>query len=241
MCFKSEGGNMHDPLSVSRARNEGAKPIASDAPSSLSINSAHIARTTSSQVLLATAIIIVEDNQGSRYPARALLDSGSECNFMSEGLCKLMKCSSRRVNISIQGIGQTMTRVSRKISATIRSRISSYSRATEFLVLKNVTACLPTTTVVNNKWNIPEEIQLADPDFFRSRRIDIVLGIPAFFSFFQSGREISLGDELPMLTESAFGWIVSGEIKSFMQHCNSGQPGRINDSVLVMRGSRSRQ
>ncbi|XP_062557587.1 uncharacterized protein LOC134222460 [Armigeres subalbatus] len=80
----------------------------------------------------------------------------------------------------------------------------------EFLVLPKVTVDLPTTTISTEGWTLPDGIQLADPSFFQSKEVDIVLGIEAFFEFFETGRRISIGTELPSLTESVFGWVVCG-------------------------------
>ncbi|XP_065072758.1 uncharacterized protein LOC135697100 [Ochlerotatus camptorhynchus] len=223
LCFKGEGrssrngspkkanlgksGNWNDSSSDPKAANA----------ASVQIVSSNTAQSHTSQVILATAVVVIEDNQGSRYPARALLDSGSQCNFISEDLSQLMKVSSEKVDVSISGIGQTGTRVNRKIQAVVKSRFSSYSRTMEFLVLPKVTACLPTSTVQANGWDIPADIELADPEFFRSRKVDLVMGIQAFFSFFPSGREIPLGTGLPVLTETVFGWIVTGEVTTSSQ------------------------
>ncbi|XP_052567338.1 uncharacterized protein LOC120430428 [Culex pipiens pallens] len=136
------------------------------------------------QVLLATAVVIVEDDDGNRYPARALLDSGSESNFISERLAQLMKVTREKVDISVLGIGQSGTKVKHKIHATVRAPI------------------------------------LADPAFFQSKKVDIVLGIECFFEFFETGRRIPLGDNLPALNESVFGWVVSGGLSV---PCNSTQ------------------
>ncbi|XP_038114647.1 uncharacterized protein LOC119768603 [Culex quinquefasciatus] len=159
------------------------------------------ATQAASQVLLATAVVIVEDDDGNRYPARALLDSGSESNFISERLAQLMKVTREKVDISVLGIGQSGTRVKHKIHAT-------------------VTVNLPTTTIATNGWSIPDGIELADPAFFQSKKVDIVLGIECFFEFFETGRRISLGDNLPALNESVFGWVVSGGLSV---PCNSTQ------------------
>ncbi|XP_065082558.1 uncharacterized protein LOC135704945 [Ochlerotatus camptorhynchus] len=218
LCFKGEGRSSRNgsPEKANSGktgnRNDSSfDPKAANA-ASVETASSNTAQLPTSQVLLATAVVVIEDNQGSRYPARALLDSGSECNFISEGLSQLMKVASQKVDISILGIGQSGTRVTRKIQAVIKSRVSSYSRPMDFLVLPKVTACLPTSTVQANGWDIPADIELADPEFFRSRKVDLVMGIQAFFSFFPSGREIPLGTGLPVLTESVFGWIVTGEV-----------------------------
>ncbi|XP_065087746.1 uncharacterized protein LOC135709364 [Ochlerotatus camptorhynchus] len=174
-------------------RNDSSSDPTAVNAASVETASSNTAQLPTSQVLLATAVVVIEDSQGSRYPARALLDSGSECNFISESLSQLMKVASQKVDISILGSGQSGTRVKRKIQAVVKSRVSSYSRPMDFLVLLKVTACLPTSTVQANGRDIPADIELADPEFFRSRKVDLVTGIQAFFSFFPSGREVPLG------------------------------------------------
>ncbi|XP_065087241.1 uncharacterized protein LOC135708974 [Ochlerotatus camptorhynchus] len=139
----------------------------------------------SSKVLLATAAVIVQDDDGNRIPARALLDSGSESNFISERLSQRLKITRRIVDISVLGIGQAATKVKQQVSAMVRSRLSEYSRQMNFLVLPKVTVNLPTTTINTSGWTLPEGIELADPSFCISSGVDIVLGIEAFFDFFE--------------------------------------------------------
>ncbi|XP_062698515.1 uncharacterized protein LOC134284160 [Aedes albopictus] len=223
LCFKAGDANGSQGLSGKSNLGDSAKQDGTGAnskaanASAVESTSSNAAQCVSSQVLLATAVVVIEDDQGSRYPARALLDSGSECNFITENLYQTMKVAVKTTDISIMGIGQSSTKASRKIKAVVKSRNSSYARSMEFLVLPKVTACLPTSTVQANGWDIPVDIELADPEFFRSRKVDLVLGIQAFFSFLPTGREIQLGKGLPVLTESVFGWIVTGEITTASQ------------------------
>ncbi|XP_055527372.1 uncharacterized protein LOC129719987 [Wyeomyia smithii] len=172
---------------------------------------ANVAQQRDSRVLLATAVIIIEDDHGGRHTARALLDSGSECNFVSERLCKQMHVAKERVEISVVGIGAASVRVKHTIRVNIRSRNSTFTEVMDFLVLPKLTSKLPTATVQTMGWVIPQEIELADPSFFVSNSVDIILGIQSFFGFFRTGKAMSLGEGLPRLTESVFGWIVSGE------------------------------
>lgn len=109
----------------------------------------------SSQVLLATAVIVVEDDEGISYMARALLDSGSESNFITERLCQCMNVSRSKVDVAVSGIGQAATKVKHKIQAVVRSRVSDFTRDLGFLVLPKVTVNLPTTTIESAGWSIP--------------------------------------------------------------------------------------
>ncbi|XP_058448790.1 uncharacterized protein LOC131428764 [Malaya genurostris] len=182
------------------------------------------------QVILATAVVLIEDNTGNRLPARALLDSGSESNFITERLAQRMQFSRDRVDISILGIGQTKTKVKHRIRAVIRSRTSAFSRELGFLVLPKVTVNLPSTTINTDRWSIPTGIQLADPAFFESQVVDLVLGIEPFFEIFETGRRISISEGLPTLNKSAFGWVICGGI------ANPSQSSHISCNVSTLEG-----
>ncbi|XP_055591276.1 uncharacterized protein LOC129743315 [Uranotaenia lowii] len=178
------------------------------------IQSSNAASQRSSQVLLATAVVILEDDYGNQYPVRALLDSGSESNLLTERMSQRLKATRERVEICVIGIGQAATKVKQRIHATVRSRVSQFSRVMSFLVLPNVTVNLPTTTIRTSSWRFPDGIELADPSFSISSEVDIVLGIEAFFDFFHTGERIDLGDQLPSLNHSVFGWVVCGGLQT---------------------------
>lgn len=223
VCFKGEsdskpqavpnvnkGGSGSNNKSSANTANTNQQEANAASTSTASSNMAH-GRTSS--ILLATAVVLVEDDTGSRYPARALLDSGSECNFISETLSQRLNIHSReKVDVSVLGIGHVATKAKQRLQVAIKSRVSLFSRSLSFLVLPKVTVNLPTTSVHTTSWEFPEGIELADPSFFKASGVDLILGIQSFFSFFKTGQEISLGDGLPMLTETVFGWVVSGEV-----------------------------
>ncbi|XP_055590753.1 uncharacterized protein LOC129742842 [Uranotaenia lowii] len=169
------------------------------------------------KVILATAVINLVDDHGNNHLARALLDSGSECSFITESFSQRLQIQRKRVYLSISGIGQSSTQARLKLRTTVRSRISGYSTVVDLLVLPKLTLNLPSTTMDISKWNFPEEIKLADPAFYQTQAIDVVLGAEVFFDIFKSSGRISLGEGFPMLVDSVFGWVVSGKIHRLMQ------------------------
>ncbi|XP_055591260.1 uncharacterized protein LOC129743299 [Uranotaenia lowii] len=217
VCFRDDSaGNNYTRPSQPFASAANSNPSASATTSAVNSGSvsSNMARSHSSTVLLATAVVLVEDDAGKVFQARALLDSGSECNFMTEGLCQLMKVSRKRSNISVLGIGHSNTTVKHQVSAVVRSRTSNFAQPMDFLLLPKVTADLPTTNVTISSWHFPQGVELADPAFFKSTSLDMVLGIQHFFAFFPSQTKIPLGEGLPMLIESVFGWLVTGSVES---------------------------
>ncbi|XP_065090780.1 uncharacterized protein LOC135711748 [Ochlerotatus camptorhynchus] len=247
VCFKPErdsnpraptkGSNVaKETLEAMSTSTQSVSNIAPPQVANLAATDSLVAGTVhqcSSKVLLATAVVVVQDNDGNRMLARALLDSGSESNFITEHLSQRLRVSRSKVDISVLGIGQAASKVKQRIVVTIRSRLSEFSRQMAFLVLPKVTANLPTASINITGWAIPEGIELADPSFCISSGVDLVLGIEAFFDFFDSGRKISFGERLPTLQDSVFGWIVSGGFAEGNQglhiNCNTASTGRLEE------------
>ncbi|XP_038106934.1 uncharacterized protein LOC119766450 [Culex quinquefasciatus] len=214
LCFHAEGAATQNQTGK-RVSSDGSGPSTAK-PTETSSNSANTdsvssnaATGQSSSILLATAVVLVEDNEGNTVTARALLDSGSECNFIAERLYQRLNVSMQKVDVSVVGIGQAAMKSKRSIQAVVKSRTSPYNQEMSFLVLPKVTVNLPTVSINTTNWKIPDNVELADPTFFHSRVVDLVLGIQHFFNFFQTGKAIPLGNELPRLTDSVFGWVVS--------------------------------
>ncbi|XP_062538569.1 uncharacterized protein LOC134206852 [Armigeres subalbatus] len=216
LCFKS--GKDNAKVSVSAKRDNASRTDYQATAGSNSSQTKEASETVvvsaaqqfTTQVLLATAVIVVEDDSGNRLPARALLDSGSESNFISERLSQRLRVARSKVDISISGIGQSASRVKQQILAKVCSRISEFSKKMRFLVLPKVTVNLPSSPINITGWTIPDGVILADPTFAMSKDVDMVLGIEHFFDFFGSGQRFSLGNHLPTLNESVFGWVVCG-------------------------------
>lgn len=162
-------------------------------------------------VLLATAVIILVDDSGVEHLGRALLDSGSECCFITERFSQRMKAQRRKIYLPISGIGQSSTQAKQKFTTTVRSRVGEYCTRVEFLVLPRVTIDLPSASVDTSTWNLPPGIQLADPSFDSTNPVDIIIGAEIFFELFRVAGRIPLGDQRPVLINSVFGWVVSGK------------------------------
>ncbi|XP_040169767.1 uncharacterized protein LOC120904087 [Anopheles arabiensis] len=170
--------------------------------------------TTQPTVLLATAVVYVEDKTGKTHPARALLDSGSQSNFISSHLAQLLNIKKTSVEIPVIGIGGSIDSFVRsKVRTTIHSRCTNYKTTTELLVLKKPAANLPCNNVNFNQNLLPSAITLADPNFYCSGKIDIILGAEHFAEIIKGGR-LKINDVLPSLQESELGWLVSGKVAS---------------------------
>ncbi|XP_035907317.1 uncharacterized protein LOC118510037 [Anopheles stephensi] len=176
----------------------------------LHVNSAvtMAAQSDEEMVLLETVLLQLVDDHGNTYDARALLDSGSMCNFVSETMAQRLLTPFSKVDVAISGIGQQMQHVKGSITAAVQSKGADFSTTMEFLVLKTPSADLPTTPINVESWFLPN-IKLADPTFHVPGKVDVVIGGDTFWEL-HTGRKRSLGEGKPWLLETPFGWAISG-------------------------------
>jgi hypothetical protein len=72
---------------------------------------------------------------------------------------------------------------------------------------------MPSTHVNFDQWNIPGDIQLADPAFYKPGPIDLLLGSELFFEILRSEKRTRPGD-YPTLQNTELGWIISGKYQA---------------------------
>ncbi|XP_055617896.1 uncharacterized protein LOC129763133 [Toxorhynchites rutilus septentrionalis] len=161
-------------------------------------------------VFLLTAVVQIVDAYGQEHLARALLDSASQPNLMTDRMARILNLKRNNVNITVQGAGQLSQVIRESVFAEVRSRKEGFSCGIDFLVMDHVTADLPAHHVETTGWKIPTDLFLADPSFNKCQPIDLVLGAKHFYSFFPGAARIHLKEKLPLLIDSVFGWIVAG-------------------------------
>ncbi|XP_062541484.1 uncharacterized protein LOC134209520 [Armigeres subalbatus] len=187
---------------------QGFSPLATDIPNVvLSVNASKLPRS----VLLATAIVVLEDQFGNTTQARALLDSGSQLCFISEHASQRLKFKRSREALSISGIGQAVKQCKQSIFARVRSRVSTFSGDEVFHVLPRVTLNLPIRKVDSTGWKLPEDIALADPYFTEPSHVDMIIGASLFFDLLRN-EKIKLGENGPVAQNTTLGWIICGNL-----------------------------
>ncbi|KAJ8947751.1 hypothetical protein NQ318_018013 [Aromia moschata] len=173
----------------------------------------HCSVPRQSYVLLSTAIVQLEGNKGNKITCRALLDSGSQSNFIVSNLAQRLGTRITKINWPVTGINQSTTNIHSRTEACVKSPLNGYSKNLSFLILDKITQNIPTISFDLSKLDIPSDITLADPDFSKSAPIDVLLGAEIFFDILCVG-QIKLGLNKPILQKSHVGWIVSGPVFS---------------------------
>lgn len=163
-----------------------------------------------SQVLLSTAVVKLFDGKDFIL-CRALLDSGSQSNFISESLCKRLNITRHKINHVVKGVALALAKISEQINISIGSCYSDFNIKINCLVLPQITDKLPLIHFDKKVLNIPSNIQLADPNYNIPGEIQLLLGASVFWNIFCLGQE-RLGKDLPVLQNSEFGWIIAGPL-----------------------------
>ncbi|XP_072766489.1 uncharacterized protein [Anoplolepis gracilipes] len=91
------------------------------------------------QVLLSTVIIKVRDKNGQPLEARALLDSGSQSNFISEKFVHKLGHKCDNTQIKINGINQQVSQALKMVNLSITSRFYSFTTDLKCVVLPYIT------------------------------------------------------------------------------------------------------
>jgi len=141
---------------------------------------------------------------------RALLDSCSEINFITESLPKYLQLPLDHSTQVISGTAKVQTKIRHSVLAHLKSRVSSFEWTSTLSVTKIISSDSPDITHAQKTWQIPNNLTLADPLFFKRNQFDLLLNSNVFFELL-SGGKISLCAGLPHLFNTKVGWIVAGQ------------------------------
>ncbi|XP_062538988.1 uncharacterized protein LOC134207280 [Armigeres subalbatus] len=164
-------------------------------------------------VLLSTALVKVYSSSGSSLWARALLDSGSQLNFVSEHIVQNLKLHRSKEFVPISGVGLSSTSSKYTTIIRIQSHCADFEDNWKFHVLPKLTLELPNQAVdvCRSRW--PSDVVLADPTFDQPGRIDLILGVGIFYDLLRDGQIKNRSGD-PVLQNTALGWVVSGKVQA---------------------------
>lgn len=188
------------------------------------------------RALLCTAIVNILDDGGKALPCRVLLDCGSQVNLCTEKVASLLRLKRRSVNVDVKGVDGSTTRVTALVHINVQSRDNVYTSNLECLVINRITGTIPAKNIDISTWPVPAGLQLADPEFYRPQRVDMLIGVGQFFGLLKTGK-VKLAESLPFLQETVFGWVVGGLADSTswkyeVTRCNVAvQDAELNDLV----------
>ncbi|XP_062141785.1 uncharacterized protein LOC133849680 [Drosophila sulfurigaster albostrigata] len=188
----------------------------SSTPNPTATNVQNFFANNAQNVLLGSAVINV-CHLGTTYTARALIDSGSEATFISERLFRRIKLPFQSVRAQVSGLNHAVAAQSQKlchfsIGSPTKPRLHIETSA---FVIPQLAGKLPSFDMPRTFLKDLPAIELADPHFYKSAQIDILIGADILPSVILSGsRPNNCGSLLGQ--ETVFGWILTGPISQSM-------------------------
>ena len=139
-------------------------------------------------ILLGTAVVRVESENGCSTFARALIDPGSEVLIISEALAKRLQLPVEGVPTQVTGIGDSRLTSSGLTKFIIRSRINELaSYQVEALIIREITSYKPKCDKTTLDWSHLRGLPLADPNCSSNAPIDLLLGVDVYQLIMQRG------------------------------------------------------
>lgn len=206
----------------------GKPELAADAdgqPSSPSV-SALTSQNSNSSVLFSTVRVLVKNNFGKFVSARALLDSGSACNFMTEKCARRLGLKISQSSQPVNGIGQTVTEPSGRLTCTLKPTVTTekHTFSITAYVLPDICPAMPSSFVDRSTWKHVHNLNLADPDLHIPGPIDLLLSADVFASSLCHGLVHGEAGQ-PTAINTVFGWVLMGNC-----HFNNSCPSKISRS-----------
>ncbi|XP_067215149.1 uncharacterized protein [Linepithema humile] len=192
------------------------KNTASDSKEDVKGVACHHTQRRDIPVMLATAIISVQDSQGNLQDCRVLLDGGSQSHFITQKFCERLNLNLVPINQPVSGLGSQQINLSKKTEIIFKSKYNAYGARITCLVIQNITEDMPNVSVDAFTLKIPKNLTLADPLFHQSRPIDLLIGAEHFWDLLCIG-QIPLGPFLPIMQKTKFGWIIGGPMASSLK------------------------
>lgn len=163
-------------------------------------------------VMLATAIVYINDAAGYPKPCRALLDSGSQVNFITDACAQYLGLSKTKCFLPIVGINSMKSHAQRLQPVVMHSRFGNFNVSLELHVLPSISNDMPSRLIHIDQSKIPDTVneQLADPSYDTPGKVDILLGAEMFYTLF-SGEKIAITNSL-MFHKTTLGWVLTGRV-----------------------------
>lgn len=112
-------------------------------------------------------------------------------------------------NTSVLGIEQGLLNIKYFVNAKIKSRFNNRLFKTSFMVTENISNKVPCSSLDRKLLNISKDVVLADSNFSRSGKVDLLLGSGSFWDSIE-GEQRKLGSGQPILQKSQLGCIIAG-------------------------------
>lgn len=136
---------------------------------------------TGYHVLLSTTIVHVQDLKGKMHLCRAFLDNASQSSFITIELVKKLGLKQLSSCVSINSVGGSKAETHSSVKVKLQSRLNGFKAELNCLVLQKIAQDIPTVSINQADISVPAGITLADPEFLKLSKIDMLIGVEIFW------------------------------------------------------------
>ena len=149
---------------------------------------------------------------GRTILARALLDSGSELNFITSSLAQSLGIPLTKTNISLRALGGISVGSSSYTGhIMLQGKKEDETCSIQVFIVRATGIVTPSVDLKRNDWKHLSDLDLADPEFFKSKPVDVVLGVNVFAKIIL--KDLRKGPlHCPIAQKTQLGWIVLGSV-----------------------------
>lgn len=160
---------------------------------------------------MTTAVEYVRAHDGSYVKLRVLLDGGSQLNFISEKAAKMLKLPKEKMNVPVDGVHGNTVIMKEAVNTAIMSAMSENSEplVSVCMLIKELPGLHPAIKLDKSKLKLPDCSRLADPNFDKPLKVDMLLGSDITYRTLLNGN-IVLGENSPVVQKKIFGYVVVG-------------------------------
>ncbi|XP_058804710.1 uncharacterized protein LOC131671918 [Phymastichus coffea] len=160
---------------------------------------------------MTTALIKLRDNQGQFIKARALLDSCSTVNLITDKLANSLRLSKFECVVNIGAVDNMNTIANHFIKANLISNYTSPTYELSFLIVPSIADTIPSDVFPRKLYKIPKGLKLADPSFHLPAPIDVLLASGTTLSAMNPGQIRLQHDNSHLIFQkTSFGWVAAG-------------------------------
>lgn len=163
--------------------------------------------------LLGTAKVKLYDDSGKAHYVRALIDPGSQSDYISLSCCQRLSLpiSKQSRYTEVQGIGGTSQKIIGVSAAKLVSRLNNNNvYSIRPLIVKHITSKMPDARIDLSELNCFKNLPLADDGFNEPGPIDLLLGVNLFCEILLSNKIRNEG--LPSALETTLGYVILGDV-----------------------------
>lgn len=163
-----------------------------------------------SRIVLPTACVILQTEEGCFMRVRALLDQGSQVSCITEKVAQILKLKRVPTSVKVTGVGKADAGYVKHMSSILVKPCDDSNSLTriDVLILKKLITYMPDLILYNLQWTHLRDIELADNDT-RNTPIELLIGSD-FYGDLLLERLRKGPPGTPIAQQTVFGWVICG-------------------------------